>query len=150
MAIWFHKPDRHNPGFVFYAVNRLPVPVTVTISVAGQGKTLKSPVDGKAIALGSRGLQLTLAPYMLKSFISESQDFQLIACACSVPAEFVDKIKPEVAYARDAARLIWPPAERLPTSPRTTRRRPSASSMKPSRALPRASIGRPGESTGLR
>ena len=37
---------------------------------------------------------------MLKSFVSESRDFGLAACDCSVPAEFVDKIRPEVAYAK--------------------------------------------------
>ena len=87
-------------AFVFYAVNRLPVPVSVAISVQGQGATLKSPADGKPIALRNGRLCFTLAPYMLKAFVSESRDFGLAACKCSVPAEFVEKIKPEVASAK--------------------------------------------------
>ena len=111
VAIWFHKPDRQNRGFVFYAVNRLPVPVTVTISVRGEGGTLKSPVDGKTIALGSQGLRFTLAPYMLKSFVSESRDFGLAGCACSVPAEFRGQDQARGGLCQDAAGRVGRPED---------------------------------------
>ena len=150
VAIWFHKPDRQNRGFVFYAVNRLPVPVTVTISVRGQGRTLKSPVDGKTHCPGQPGAALRACALHAEELRFRKPRFRARRLHVFRSRGIRGQDQARDGLCQDAAgRSGRPPDGSGPLRERRAGGHPHPRRSH-RRALPRASIGRPGESTGLR
>ena len=95
VAVWSHRET--DGTFWFYAVNRLPVAVNVTITLSGGD--VCSAVDGAKIELADGGkLPLKLEPFMLRAFRA-GKDTQLSEIRVDVPPEFVDSIRPMLAFA---------------------------------------------------
>jgi hypothetical protein len=108
VAVWYKQidvppagsPPGPEPGFYFYAVNRLPRPLKVAILLTGATK-VQSAVDGAPQNLaGGRELQFDLEPYMLRAFRAEAAHVTLDSCRVATPAEVADGMKPLMAFAR--------------------------------------------------
>lgn len=102
VAVWQHSPvtaPRHS-WRGFYAVNRLPVPVEVALTVKGWFKKVYAATDGARLDLDGDTLRFTLEPYMLKSFRGSGRGFKLTGCETTVPAEFAARVKPITDFCR--------------------------------------------------
>jgi len=95
VAVWYGKDSG---SLFFYAVNRLPVEVEVTLKT-GQATKIKSAASGKVYAMKDGGLTFKLEPFMLKSFVT-NENTTLTDCRTKVPDKFISKIKPAVAFAK--------------------------------------------------
>lgn len=71
VAVWFRKGEsnffRRSKYFCFYAVNRLPAPVKITIKLKG-AEELRSVADGAKTVLKDGTIKLELKPYGLRAF----------------------------------------------------------------------------------
>lgn len=111
VAVWQH---RANDGAVwFYAVNRLPVPVTVTFALDGKTPDVRTAADDHKLQTTNSALRVVLEPYMLRAY--RMTGAALADCRFETPADYVEKLRPQIDGARRmrediAARRIVPEA----------------------------------------
>ncbi|HEY9250406.1 MAG TPA: hypothetical protein VIO38_14805, partial [Rariglobus sp.] len=92
VAVWQH---RDKDGVLwFYAVNRLPVPVTAELTLEGKSPQVRPAAGGADLALAGKRLTVKLEPYMLKSYRARASglaDFQVKA-----PEAFVASLRSQI------------------------------------------------------
>lgn len=115
VAVWSHR-DKAGTLW-FYAVNRLPVSVKISIGLKAK-EVLPAP-GGEKVPLAGGCLELTLEPFMMKSFQAEG-GAELTDFHVEVPQEYVNGLKPMLAFARElrgelAERKIAPELTRSET-----------------------------------
>lgn len=111
VAVWQH---RAGDGTVwFYAVNRLPVPVTTTFTLGGASPEVRTAADNTKIETQNSSLKFIIEPYMLRTF--RMTGGTLSACTTETPADYVATLRPQINAARQmrddiAARRLVPEA----------------------------------------
>ena len=95
VAVWSHR-DKAGTLW-FYAVNRLPV--SVNISIGLKAKEVIPAPGGEKIPLAGGRLPLTLEPFMMKSFRADG-GAKLTNFQAEVPQEYVNGLKPMLAFAK--------------------------------------------------
>ncbi|WP_145928659.1 hypothetical protein OH491_02175 [Termitidicoccus mucosus] len=111
VAVWRHRAA---DGTVwFYAVNRLPVPVTTTFSLDGASPEVRTAAGNTRIETPNASLRLVIEPYMLRSF--RMTGGTLAHCRVETPPDYVEKLRPQIEGARRlrddiASRRIVPEA----------------------------------------
>jgi hypothetical protein len=92
VAVWQHRDD--DGTLWFYAVNRLAVPVTAELKLAGPSPRVRPAAGGDALALADNRLTFALEPHMLKSFRAQASglsDFK-----ATVPPGFVAGLRSQM------------------------------------------------------
>lgn len=90
VAVWQKQVD----GKLYcYAVNRLPVPVQVTMQVSEASQIVQA-ADDKPIAVDSQGnVRFTLEPYMLKSMVATGSSARVVHCKAHASDDFEQQVK---------------------------------------------------------
>lgn len=101
VAVWTH---RDSDSFYFYAVNRMPYPVKVRLTVDGAGSVTSVSSD-KTTKLVGGGLDMELQPYQLRAY-KAPPGAKITGCVVNVPAEEKDRLQRTIADAEDLAREI--------------------------------------------
>ncbi|XHR27124.1 MAG: hypothetical protein ACFUZC_14345 [Chthoniobacteraceae bacterium] len=96
VAVWQHEAT--DQTLWFYAVNRLPVPVKVELALGGASPKAVSVVDGQAVEINGGKIAFTLEPFMLRTF--QATGASLSGCRAEVPVDYVEKLKPAIAFAQ--------------------------------------------------
>jgi hypothetical protein len=85
--------------FLFYAVNRERLPVTITLTLADAGE-VRSLTSGAVQRMEQGALRLELAPYELRAFRCAA-GAQIATAKTDVPAELTEFVKRRLAFAQE-------------------------------------------------
>ncbi len=93
-AVWMLQK---NDGLYFYAVNRLPVELDVTLTLNNPGQLISLSTQEPASLEGNK-LTFKLSPFMLKSFKAEA-GASLTDCETTAPKAYIDSLQPLIKQA---------------------------------------------------
>ena len=102
VAIW-SRPEVEG-DFWFYAVNRLPVPVTVHLGLGNVAHVI-SAAGGDALALVDGKLNFILEPFMVRAFHAPEKG-AVSTISVDVPKDLTDRIPPMLAFAKEMAAAL--------------------------------------------
>jgi hypothetical protein len=93
VAVWYRAcPD----GFYFYAVNREPYEVNITLTLA-KAKTIQALGASEQLALPQGRLTLALKPYQLRAFKAPRRA-ALVSAETHVPQDRIQRVKDRLAF----------------------------------------------------
>ena len=85
-----------------YLLNTLPVPVEASVTVNGPG-TLKEPATGEQHQIGADGWHVSLAPYALRTFVSDLGEQRVTGADVNVPEYWLNGLKADYNRLMQAA-----------------------------------------------
>jgi len=107
VAVWYRRIDPPAagtggppPGFYFYAVNRLPCSVKVSLGLIGAARVQGAADDVPQALTADQQLQFALGPYMLRAFRTDAASAAIASCRVETPAEIAQGLRPLLDFAR--------------------------------------------------